>query len=58
MAAVGLYIRLRVEDTPEYRALEDMNNVPSQPVVEVFRSNGGQFLPTVGIETFLTCSPA
>ncbi|WP_150254477.1 MFS transporter [Nocardiopsis deserti] len=53
MAAVGLYIRLRIEDTPEYRALEDMNNVPSQPVVEVFRSNGRQFLQTVGIETFM-----
>ncbi|GAA3754382.1 MHS family proline/betaine transporter-like MFS transporter [Spinactinospora alkalitolerans] len=53
LAAVGLYIRLRIEDTPEYRALEDMNNVPSQPVVEVFRSNGKQFLQTVGIETFM-----
>lgn len=53
LAAVGLYIRLRIEDTPEYRALEEMNNVPSQPVIEVFRSNRKQFLQTVGIETFM-----
>ena len=56
LAAVGLFIRLRIEDTPEYRALEEMNTVPSQPVVEVFRANGRQFLQTVGIETFMNAT--
>ncbi|GAB3480749.1 MFS transporter [Nocardiopsis coralliicola] len=53
LAAVGLYIRLRIEDTPDYQALEEMDNVPKQPVVEVFRANRKQFLQTVGIETFM-----
>ncbi|MDT9593186.1 MFS transporter [Nocardioides zeae] len=56
MAFVGLYIRLKIEDTPEYRALEEMETVASQPVREVFRSNGRQFAQTVGIETFMNCT--
>lgn len=53
LAAVGLYIRLRIEDTPEYRAIEEMETVSTQPIREVFRSNGKQFAQTVGIETFM-----
>ncbi|OUZ12396.1 MFS transporter [Aeromicrobium sp. PE09-221] len=56
MAFVGLYIRLRIEDTPEYRALEKLQTVAEQPVREVFRSNGKQFAQTVGIETFMNAT--
>lgn len=56
LALVGLYIRLKVEDTPEYRALEELETVPASPVVEVFKSNSKQFFQTVGIETFMNCT--
>ncbi|WP_435198213.1 MFS transporter [Janibacter sp. GS2] len=56
LALVGLYIRLKVEDTPEYRALEELHTVPTSPVTEVFRSNSKQFFQTIGIETFMNCT--
>ncbi|MFW6773498.1 MFS transporter [Nocardioides sp. CPCC 205120] len=56
MAFVGLYIRLRIEDTPEYRALERLQTVAKQPIREVFRLNGKQFAQTVGIETFMNAT--
>ncbi|MDO9377388.1 MAG: MFS transporter [Nocardioidaceae bacterium] len=56
MAFVGLYIRLRIEDTPEYRALERLQTVAKQPIREVFRLNRKQFVQTVGIETFMNAT--
>lgn len=56
LALVGLYIRLKVEDTPEYRALEEMDTVPASPVTEVFKRNSKQFFQTVGIEVFMNCT--
>lgn len=56
LALIGLYIRLRIEDTPEYRALEELNTVPKQPLGEVFRSNWRQLLQTIGIETFMNAT--
>ncbi|RAJ56612.1 MHS family proline/betaine transporter-like MFS transporter [Streptomyces sp. Amel2xB2] len=56
LALVGLYIRLKVEDTPEYRALEELDTVPASPVTEVFKSNRTQFFQTIGIETFMNCT--
>ncbi|OEU92004.1 MFS transporter [Streptomyces abyssalis] len=56
LALVGLYIRLKVEDTPEYRALEELDTVPASPVTEVFKSNRRQFFQTIGIETFMNCT--
>ncbi|MCZ2849824.1 MFS transporter [Modestobacter sp. VKM Ac-2978] len=53
LAFVGLYIRRRIEDTPEFLALERLETVSKQPVREVFRRNGKQFAQTVGIETFM-----
>ncbi len=53
LAFVGLYIRMKIEDTPEYRKLAELENVPSQPIREVFSQNGRQFAQTVGVETFM-----
>ncbi|MFD1859415.1 MFS transporter [Aeromicrobium camelliae] len=53
LAFVGLYIRMRIEDTPEFRMISELETVSSQPVREVFRRNGRQFAQTVGIETFM-----
>ncbi len=56
LALVGLYIRLKVEDTPEYRALEELDTIPASPVTEVFKSNRKQFFQTIGVETFMNCT--
>lgn len=56
LAFVGLYLRLKIEDTPEYRALEELETVPTQPLKEVFKSNWKQLLQTVGIETFMNAT--
>ncbi|UYG17411.1 MFS transporter [Brachybacterium huguangmaarense] len=56
LALIGLFIRLRVEDTLEYRALEEQNTVPASPVTEAVRRNGLQILQTIGIETFMNCT--
>lgn len=53
LALIGLVIRLRIEDTPEYRALQELDNGAAAPIPEVFRRNTRQFLQTVGIETFM-----
>lgn len=56
LAAVGYYIRTKIEDTPDYRALEEADEVPSAPIKEVFQHNRKQFFQTVGIEIFMNCT--
>ncbi|WP_051299538.1 MFS transporter [Arthrobacter castelli] len=56
LALVGLYIRLKIEDTPEYRALQELDTVPAAPIRELFRHNSKQFFQTIGIETFMNCT--
>ncbi|MGJ0184654.1 MFS transporter [Corynebacterium glyciniphilum] len=56
MAIVGYYIRTKIEDTPDYRALEEAEEVPTAPIKEVFKYNKKQFLQTVGIEVFMNCT--
>lgn len=56
LAAVGFYIRSQIEDTPEYKALEAADDLPTAPVKEVFQRNPKQFVQTVGIEIFMNCT--
>ncbi|WP_080796787.1 MFS transporter [Corynebacterium pacaense] len=56
LALVGLYIRSRIEDTPEYRQLQEMGAVAEAPIREVFQKNSKQFFQTVGIEIFMNCT--
>lgn len=50
---IGLYIRRRIEDTPEFAALQEMETISETPLREVFRRNPKQFLQTCGMETFM-----
>ena len=50
---VGLYIRTKIEDTPEFTELARLNNVAQSPVAEVFRKNWKQLIQTCGIEIFM-----
>ena len=48
LGAIGLYIRLKMEDTPEFRALESEGEVSRSPIREVFRNGWRQLLQAAG----------
>jgi MHS family proline/betaine transporter-like MFS transporter len=48
VALVGLYLRLRVEDTPAFRIVEEKNEVTDAPVKESFTAHGGESLTAIG----------
>jgi MFS transporter, MHS family, proline/betaine transporter len=50
MAIVGLYIRLKLEDTPNFRALEEAHEVAQAPLREMLRQDWRQLLQMTGIE--------
>lgn len=53
LGLIGLYIRRRIEDTPEFEALQENETVSQSPLREVFKRNPKQFLQTCGMETFM-----
>ncbi|MGP9694207.1 MFS transporter [Brachybacterium sp. AOP25-B2-12] len=53
LGLIGLYIRRRIEDTPEFKALQDLETISASPVQEVFRRNWREFLKTCGMEIFM-----
>ena len=50
---IGLYIRRRIEDTPEFEQLQKLESVSNAPVKEVFQRNWREFLQTCGMEIFM-----
>jgi len=48
VALVGLYLRLRVEDTPAFRIIEEKDEVTDAPVKESFTAHGGESLTAIG----------
>lgn len=53
LGIIGFYIRAKVEDTPEFKALSDMDSVAQSPLKEVFTNNWKQLLQTSGIEIMM-----
>ncbi|MBN6041441.1 MFS transporter [Amycolatopsis sp. 195334CR] len=53
LGIVGFVIRNKIEDTPEYRALEATDNVPRSPVRELFRHNKKQLFQAAGLMTMM-----
>lgn len=53
LGIIGFIIRTKIEDTPEYRALEATDNVPRSPVRELFRNNKKQMLQAAGLMTMM-----
>ncbi len=49
LVVVGLVIRLRLEDAPEFRALREQGTVLRMPVVEVLRTAPREVLLTTGL---------
>jgi MHS family proline/betaine transporter-like MFS transporter len=53
MGVIGFYIRSKIEDTPEFRSLEQLDNVPQSPVKEVFTRHWKQLLQMGGLEIMM-----
>ncbi|MGW0995938.1 MFS transporter [Streptomyces sp. NPDC002520] len=51
LGVIGFVIRNKIEDTPEYRALEANDSVPRTPVRELLRSHKKQMLQAAGLMT-------
>jgi MFS transporter, MHS family, proline/betaine transporter len=49
LGLIGLYIRLRVEDTPEFRALERSGEVSGSPFRETITQNWRPILQVIGL---------
>ena len=50
LVGVGLFIRLRLEETPAFKAVEAHNEVAPLPVVEVLTKHRRAFLTAVGLK--------
>src|SRR5699024_8981222 len=50
LAIIGFYIRLKIEDTPEYQVLEQADEVPKTPIRELFSRNKRELGKMGGIE--------
>jgi MHS family proline/betaine transporter-like MFS transporter len=48
VALVGLYLRLRIEDTPAFRIIEEKEEVTEAPVKESFTAHGGESITAIG----------
>lgn len=53
LGIVGFYIRTKIEDTPEFRSLAEMENISSSPLKEVVTRNWKEILQATGIETMM-----
>lgn len=53
LGVIGLYIRQKIEDTPEFEQLKSLETVSSAPVKEVFQRNRKEFFQTCGMEIFM-----
>ena len=49
LGLIGLYIRLRVEDTPEFRALESTGEVSGSPLRETITQNWRPIVQVIGL---------
>jgi len=50
LGVIGFYIRLKIEDTPDFRALEERGNLSEAPLREIFTQNWRQLLRLCGVE--------
>jgi MHS family proline/betaine transporter-like MFS transporter len=51
---IGMYLRLRLEDTPHFRAILETERVESTPLRQTLRTNGGDILKVIGTIFYAT----
>ena len=56
LGLVGLYLRLRLEDTPEFRKIEAKNEVEGAPIKQAFTTHRGAGLTAIGFTMAWTVS--
>jgi MHS family proline/betaine transporter-like MFS transporter len=56
VGVIGLYVRLRLEDTPAFRVIEQREEVADAPVKESFTAHGGESLTAFGFTIAWTVS--
>lgn len=49
LGLIGLYIRLKLEDTPKFKALEAAHHVPAAPVKELFTTHRREIVIAFGV---------
>lgn len=54
MGLIGLYLRLRLEDTPAFQAVKEHHEVVRTPLMESLRAHGRDLLRIVGLTWVLT----
>ena len=50
LVGVGLYIRLRMEETPAFRLIKAKNEVVKMPIVDIFKHHRRPFFTAVGLK--------
>ncbi|MQA09042.1 MAG: MFS transporter [Pseudonocardiaceae bacterium] len=53
LGVIGFYIRQKIEDTPEFRTLEETDNLPDAPLKELFTRNRRPLTQMCGIEIMM-----
>ncbi|ABG03441.1 General substrate transporter [Rubrobacter xylanophilus DSM 9941] len=54
LGLIGLYMRLRLEDTPAFRAVQEHHEIERAPLLESLRTHGKDLLKVVGLTWPLT----
>ncbi|MEV1024942.1 MFS transporter [Streptomyces sp. NPDC050264] len=49
LGVAGLYLRLKLDDTPEFRRMEEAGEVAASPIKETFRTSGRPMLILAGV---------
>ncbi|MDM7852611.1 MFS transporter [Pseudochrobactrum kiredjianiae] len=49
LGAIGIYIRLKIEDTPKFRELENQHRVTATPAKEIFTTYRREVLISIGV---------
>ena len=56
LGAAGLYLRLRLEDAPSFKAAKENARIPKMPVLEALRSHHRAIATLIGMVVLLTTS--
>lgn len=56
LGLIGLYMRLKLDETPEFRAVKETGTVAESPLLAITREHRNAVLAAVGITVFVTAS--